>query len=419
MAVVDPDAGLKIASVAAAGVRRYCGGPGAGPWAVARGWARGVGGGTSGAAVPAWAQFAGRGAVATWRARVGIERLCRWWGVGAGDEVLVPSYNCGTEVDPWLYCGARVVGYRVDGRARVDAADVRARVTARTRVVYVTHYFGWAEPAVGELAGWCAGRGLKLVEDCALSLFSAGPAGPVGLAGDAAVFSLCKTLAVPDGGVLTWRAGSGEGPGVQRGRPRAGRTVRRTLPLLKRAALRRAARLGCLGAAEAVAGRLGRDRGAEVREVGGGRPDVPADYYYDGSAGAWGWSAVTRGLVRGVDAGAVVARRRENYARLLERIAGVAGVRPLFEGLPAGVCPLGLPVVVEGRDAWYAAMQRAGVDAYAWWSGYHRGVEWDAFPEACGLKDRVLVLPVHQQLGVEDIEYVGDCVRRHAKGMRV
>ena len=94
-------------------------------------------------------------------------------GLGEGDEVLVPAYNCGTEVDPLIKAKVTPVLYRVDREARIDIEDIRRRTTHRTRAIFVIHYFGWPQP-VGELARWCHEKGIRPNEDCAQSLFAKG-----------------------------------------------------------------------------------------------------------------------------------------------------------------------------------------------------------------------------------------------------
>ena len=84
------------------------------------------------------------------KARNGIWQLIRALGVQEPDVVLVPSYNCGAELDAVLKAPATARFYRVDGSARVDFDDLRQAIDARTRAVLVTHYFGLPQP---DLAG--------------------------------------------------------------------------------------------------------------------------------------------------------------------------------------------------------------------------------------------------------------------------
>ena len=60
---------------------------------------------------------------------------CRLLGLEAGDEVLVPAYNCGTEIDALVYAGVKPVGYNVTRQCRIDLGDLMARKTDRTRAV--------------------------------------------------------------------------------------------------------------------------------------------------------------------------------------------------------------------------------------------------------------------------------------------
>ena len=69
------------------------------------------------------------------KARNGIWQLIRALGVQEPEVVLVPSYNCGAELDAVLKVPATARFYRVDGSARVDFDDLRQAIDARTRAV--------------------------------------------------------------------------------------------------------------------------------------------------------------------------------------------------------------------------------------------------------------------------------------------
>lgn len=59
---------------------------------------------------------------------------------------------------------------------------------------------------------------------------------------------------------------------------------------------------------------------------------------------------------------------------------------------------------------WIKALHDRGVMAIAWWQGYHRSFDWDKFPEACHLKDHLLTLPIHQDLGTKHMKAIAACV---------
>ena len=71
-------------------------------------------------------------------------------------------------------------------------------------VFMITHIGGWINPDIEQIANLCADKGVGLVEDCAHSLGSTINGRHSGLFGDAGVYSLYATKAVPagEGGIL-------------------------------------------------------------------------------------------------------------------------------------------------------------------------------------------------------------------------
>jgi dTDP-4-amino-4,6-dideoxygalactose transaminase len=293
--------------------------------------------------------------------------------------------------------------YRVDRTALIDERDLLSRITARTKVVYVTHFFGWPQDLT-TIAGACRERGIKLLEDCALSLFSRA----AGVAGDGAVYSLTKSLAVPDGGVAVWSRSTAVG---ERHPPGIKRTLRRCLSLVKRDLIRR------LGGTNTRGWRpSGVTPEAWVRpnNDGGRRPAMPQSYFFKELDQSAGCSQCTRGAIQRVNEGIVVATRRDNYLALRRDLKGVASLQPLYSSLPEGVCPLVMPVIVDDRSRWVSDLNRAGIDAISWWAGYHPAPACDEFPDAAYLKNHVMALPVHQQITLHGVRWMGSCVREIA-----
>ena len=347
-----------------------------------------------------WPAPTGGFTILTYNGRGAARLLLDSWGIGHDAEVLVPSYNCGTELDAILSTGAAAVPYRIDRSACVDPSDLVARITPRTRAVYVTHFFGWPQQ-LSHIVGVCRERGLKLIEDCALSLCSADGERMLGRIGDGAVFSFTKSLGVPDGGAATWTTNPpASSPHMKAPSPFL--TARRCLSLIRRdvrrvrgTTTRTRMNAGSIAAAE--------DSGEQSVCV---RPPMPPHYSFKRFDAVTRASRCTRGGIRHIDPQAIVSRRRENYSVLASQIGSIPGIRPLFLSLPPGVCPLVLPLLVDDRARWTRALNTAGIDAIAWWSGYHGGVDWDRFPDACYLKDHVLALPVHQWLGAGDMQAI-------------
>ncbi|NLG44302.1 MAG: DegT/DnrJ/EryC1/StrS aminotransferase family protein, partial [Phycisphaerae bacterium] len=252
--------------------------------------------------------------ILTHSARVAIALACNAWNLGPGDEALAPAYNCGCEVDALLAAGLHVQFYRVDRHAQPDWDDCRRRVTGRTRLILVTHTFG-RPLGLNDLGTWCRANGLRLLEDCAHALFSshAHPpeAGrprwePVGGLGDAAVFSLPKTLPIPDGGILVLRDDThGSAPNVGELRRADFATVwREALPLLKNHLVQRSTVL------RACYGLLRKNRQDRRTVSPGDFSDMPASYYFDPALHRRRMSAVSARLATACQPTQIVERRR-------------------------------------------------------------------------------------------------------------
>jgi dTDP-4-amino-4,6-dideoxygalactose transaminase len=146
-------------------------------------------------------------AVALSSATAALHLAYRAAGVGPGDEVIVPAITFVATAAAARYCGSTPVMADIVGAhdLGLDAADVAARITPRTRAVCVVHYAGY--PAAAErLRELCAAHGIALIEDAAHApLAHARPdgaaLGTIGLAGCFSFFSN-KVLSCGEGGLL-------------------------------------------------------------------------------------------------------------------------------------------------------------------------------------------------------------------------
>lgn len=386
----------------------YCGGPtvALGDWF----WPRGAASGFA----ESWPQLAGRTVIGTHRGRTAVALACRLFKLGKGDEVLVPAYNCGTELDALVQAGVTPVGYRISRQCEIDLDDLMARRTPRTRAVYLIHYFGWEQP-MAELRRWCDQHGLWLIEDCALALFSGGPSGAIGRTGDAAIFSLSKSLGLVHGGLLSLAAPPKSGlPSLK---PSGSATWLNEIRQSSRAmAFRNLERLGIYGTLVAVhrRRRFGRIPATPAAEL----PDMPDNYYFNPALDAdRGLHPNAAAILDSLPWPQVVRARRGNYLRLLGALAASQGLQPLFPQLPAATCPLSLPLLVSNRDLYARRLQAKGIVAYPWWAGFHQGtLAWSQFPEACWLKHHVLTVPVYQGMLLNSLDRVAKILEKITRG---
>lgn len=124
-------------------------------------------------------------------------------GVGPGDEVIVPGYTFVASMSTVVFSRAVPVLAEVDETLNLDPADVKARITPRTKAIMAVHMLG--NPAqIDELKKIAKEHGVFLIEDCAQAFGATFHRQPVGSFGDVGAFSfnVFKTITAGDGGMV-------------------------------------------------------------------------------------------------------------------------------------------------------------------------------------------------------------------------
>ncbi len=123
--------------------------------------------------------------------------------IGPGDEVIAPGYTFIASLSSIIYARAVPVLAEVDRTFNLDPADVRRKITPRTKAIMAVHMMG--NPArLDELKRVADDHGLILIEDCAQAFGATYRGKPVGSIGHAGTFSfnVYKTITSGDGGMV-------------------------------------------------------------------------------------------------------------------------------------------------------------------------------------------------------------------------
>ncbi len=309
----------------------------------------------------------------------------------AGDEIAFPAYHCGSEFEVLLRRGFRLRYYDVPTTLAVGPETIARAVGPETRAVYLIHYLGWPQDTAA-ISAFCRERGLLLIEDCAQALYGDCPDRPIGRHGDLAIFSLHKFLPLADGGAAT--AGPnlpriGSGRAVGRRDERAARLRTRTMRLARKTGTRAFAGTLAAWLLPALGRRLGLYPSATGRAM----------------------TAFSRRTLAATDHSAVAAARRANFAAIAERLADTPGLAPLHDRLEDGVVPLLFPAFVDNAGPLAEALSKAGVEAGAHWAGGDFRFPLQAFPNIIFLKTHLVVFPVHQEISIDDIEYMCGAIK--------
>ena len=298
--------------------------------------------------------------------------------IARGHKVLLPSLCCESMILPFSANGYDVEFYRMNPDLTGDEADVCAKLTDGTVLLYM-RYFG-IRPFTDEflLLRRESGRDIILVEDRTHDVIV--PRAEGGFTPDAVLASLRKWAALPEGGMLRTDMGSCAA-GVD---ARFGDTRREVMEM-------------------------------KVRYLETWEPELKREFLdklhsaerlLDESGEPRGMSAGYEALLRRVDFTMLLAKRRANAARLKERLAALDGTRLRFLSGHPEESTLYFPVYLENRGEVQRAMAQHGVYCPVIWP------EPEAAHGVCEVSryvtEHMLALPCDQRYTPEDMDFIAD-----------
>jgi dTDP-4-amino-4,6-dideoxygalactose transaminase len=310
-------------------------------------------------------------------------------GLPPDSVVLVPAYHCGSEVEALTRAGVECRFYEGSASLEPDEDELAQLLDERVAALYLIHYLGFPQDVL-RWRQWCDAHDVLLIEDVAQGWLGTIGGRPIGSLGDASIFTFYKTLGLPDGAALLFRDGL-DGL-AQRGALGLGMVgVRHAEWLLARSAL-----LTDLDARLRPALKHVRRAVDPPTSVDAGTFDSPP-------------ARTTRFLLPRLIEGAILARRRQNYERLLTELGDV--VAGPFARLPAGACPWAFMVETEDKQSLMNRLLLQRIHAIDFWWQPHSALPAHRFPQASALRARLVGIPVHQELRERDLARLGPAVR--------
>ena len=263
-------------------------------------------------------------------------------GVGAGHEVIMPTFTFVASFEAVLSVGATPVLVDVDDTLTLSPAAVRAAVTPSTRVVMPVHMCG-SMADLGALTAICKEKGLLLLEDACQATGGSWQGRALGTVGDAGCYSFdfVKTITCGEGGAVVTSS-----PEVAR---------------------------RCDQYADHGHDHTGVDRGADLHPALGYNFRISELH-----------AAVGLAQLRKLDGFLELQRRNKRALReTLERVPGVTFRRiPDPAGDSASFLSFFLPDEARARAA-AKAMQAAGIGAMYWYdNNWHYVRRWDHLKSA-------------------------------------
>jgi len=143
-------------------------------------------------------------ATSTCNGTVALHLALEALGIGAGHEVIVPTFTYVASVNTIVQSGATPIF--VDSLLttwQVNPEEIRRKITSQTKCIMVVHLYG-APCDMDEIVKICNEYQLLLVEDCAEALGTRYKGQHVGTFGDVGTFSFFgnKTITTGEGGMV-------------------------------------------------------------------------------------------------------------------------------------------------------------------------------------------------------------------------
>jgi dTDP-4-amino-4,6-dideoxygalactose transaminase len=316
------------------------------------------------------------------------------FGIGAGDEVIVPAQTHVATVHAVEWVGAKPIFVDCDGTTGNLTADgIAAAISPRTKAISVVHFLG-IPCLMAAIVAVAEQHGLRVIEDCALAVGGRYQGKHVGLWGDAGCFSFypAKHITTGEGGMFITR------------HPEVAKSV---------------AKLRAFGV----------DRSYTERTIPGiyDVPQLCLNYRMSEMQAALG--RVQLGRVQDI-----LARRQVNFDTLKNGLSGIPGLTIIDSHLPeAQNSHYCLSLVLdradrEQRDTVVARLNAAGIGTSIYYPhpvprlAYYRdkyGYDANLFTQAARISDQSIALPVGPHLTESDLQYIIESFQTALGGVKI
>lgn len=310
-----------------------------------------------------------------------------YFGLGAGDEVIVPAQTHTATAHAVELVGAKAVFVDcVLPTGNIDTSALEVAITERTKAISIVHFLGIACP-MDQVVAIANRHNLKVIEDAALAVGTYFDGKHAGLHGDVGCFSFypVKHITTAEGGMFVTRH----------------REIADAVRKLRG---------------------FGVDRTFAERKVPGMYDVLTLGFNYRMSDVQ---AAIGRQQIRKIPE--ILARRETNFRQLQAHLNAIPNVLVLDATEPRSTnsfyC---LTMVLQGaiahqRNAVIDKLNAQGIGTSIYYPQpvprmtYYRnkyGYEASRYPNATAISDHSIALPVGPHLGSEEMDYIGKTVQQ-------
>ena len=295
-------------------------------------------------------------------------------------KAYLPSYTCETVIAPFVKMGYRILFYDVD-QTLMPLLDF---ALLDEICVFLFHgYFGFPL-CNNEFLSECKKRGIFVLHDITHTMFSNG-----GISGQAdyLIGSVRKWFGVAAGGFAVLQIGRFQ----TKPAPCDFRYIHLRNDAFK---LKRAYMQGGAPSAKSAFQQI----------------NFEAMEYLTDNAGVQKSDRESVEIVKHFDLNEMVRKRRENFLFLRDVIAETDGLRPAFNELPDGVCPLYFPVFSERRDDVKKQLIQNDIYTPTHWP-VPDYIDVNLYPGTADIYHTIFSIPCDQRYDIDDMNRIKEAIK--------
>ena len=311
------------------------------------------------------------------------------------EEVLLPEYNCISVINAVEAVHAAFKFYKTDENLNIDLEDLESKITKKTKVLYIIHYFGvpHLQETVDKIKQLADKYNLVIVEDLTQTLLC-GKNLRIGF-GDYVVSSVRKWFPIADGGIAAARNDAAfDMPAITEDED-ASIVKQMELSLFK-----------CCyekGTITDIAPYLQMEKDANKSRYIDFNPRKITE--------------CSRIILEKCDIEEAVRKRCENYRYLYDRLKEIPGITMKSKKLPGDntFVPFGLLIETEEREKLYNFLARHMIVGEIQWqlaTQYYTPSE-----QAAYISEHSLMIQTDQRYDKEDMDYIYQTISEFFKTM--
>ncbi|PPD35127.1 MAG: hypothetical protein CTY19_03235 [Methylomonas sp.] len=323
------------------------------------------------------------------------------------DEILIPAYHCEAMVAPAKWRQSKIVFYRIKSDTKVDLKDVETKITSNTRVIIVTHYFGF-EQDLQPIKKLCIEHNIILIEDCAHAMFGLSSGQPIGTTGDYAIGSCMKFLPIYEGGMLC--SSNRNLKSIELTKPSLRFQAKSTVNALETSL--KFHRLGSFGRLINFLLKIKDTLWQTIKRTGISSNESLGPSSSDGGFGldeAWIYKSMSYfsyWILRHAPMDEIAEKRRNNYQAIQTALADLPNCRVLFENLPEHTVPWVFPVYVKHPEKYFPLLKMQGIPVWRFAEFLDPAIT----PEVCAVSieysKHIFQFPCHQSLQPDELDWM-------------